>query len=96
MQKNHDIVSINIKLESVVGENIIVAQTALDALQLEGGMHREQAVFIKLDGHGRQCGGANGGGQALGYPDGLFDLAIGQGAHMIRTKVAQVDDPGQR
>jgi len=59
-------------------------------------MCREYAIPVNLDGHGRQSGGAYGGGQALGHPDGFLDLAIGQGAHVIRTEVAQVDDPGQR
>lgn len=92
MQEHHDIVSINIKLEGVVGKNIVVAQVALDALQLEGRVYRQQAVPVELDGHGRQTGTRTSGGQSLRQPDGLLDLAVGQGAHVIRAEVAQVDD----
>lgn len=100
MQEDHDVVSVNVKLKGVVGKDVVVAQATLDALQLEGGMHREQAVPVELEGDGRQCSGASGrpggDGQALGQSDRLLDLAVRQGAHVIRAEVAQVDDPGQR
>lgn len=95
MQKNHDIVRVNIKLEGVVGENVFVAQAALDTLQLEGWMYREQAVLVEFDGYGRQSGRSSG--KALGYPDGTFDLPlVAQGAHVIRAKVAHIYHPGER
>lgn len=97
VEEDHDVVSVDVKLKGVVGEDIVVAETPLDALQLEGGMHREQAILVELDGDGRQRGGGwPGDRQTLGQPDRLLDLAARQGAHVIRAEVAQVDDPGER
>lgn len=98
MQEHHDVVSIDIKLEGVISENIVVTQAALDALKLEGRMDRQQAVPVELDGHGRQtrANRTDRRQQALGHPDGLLDLAVSQGAHMIWAEVAQVDDSAER
>lgn len=98
MQEHHDIMSIDIKLEGVIGENIVVAQAALDALELESRVDRHQTVPVKLDGYGRQtrANGAGRGQQTLGQSDGFLDLTVGQGAHMIWAEVAQVDDSAER
>lgn len=87
--------SIDIKLEGIIRENIIVTQATLDALQFKCRMHREQAIPIELDGYGRQTGDRTSG-QTLGHSDGFLDFTIGQGAHMIWAEITQVDDPAQR
>jgi len=93
VQKNHDIVRVDVKLKSVVGKNVVIAQAALDALQLESWMHREQTVLVEFDRHGRQSGRSGG---AVGHSDGSFDLAlVAWSAHVIRAEVAQVDDPSK-
>lgn len=86
---------VDIELEGVVGKHVVVPEAALYALQSECGMHREQAIFVELERDGRQSG-AGASGQALGEPDGLLDLAVGQGADMIRAKVAEINDAGER
>lgn len=86
---------VDVKLEGIVGEHVVVAKAPLYALQSKCRMHREQAIFVELDGDGRQAG-AGACGQALGQPRGLLDLAARQGAHMIRAKVTEINDAGER
>jgi len=97
VQKNHDIVRIDVKLKGIVGKNVVISQTALDALQLEGWMHREQTILVKFDRYGRQSGRSGGASRkTVGHPDGSLDLAlVAWSAHVIRAEVAQVDNPSK-
>lgn len=95
VQENHDIVTIDVELEGIVGKHIVVTKAPLNALQSKGRMHREQAIFVEFNGDGRQAG-ARASGQALGQSHGLFDLAVRQSAYVIRAKVTEINDTRER
>lgn len=61
MQENDDIVTIDIKLESIIGKHVVVTKASLNTLQSKSRMYREQAIFVEFDGDGRQTGAGTSG-----------------------------------
>lgn len=56
VQENDDIVTIDVKLEGIVGKHVVVTKAPLNTMQSKSRMYREQAIFVEFDGDGRQTG----------------------------------------
>lgn len=87
--------TIDVKLEGIIGKHIVVTKAPLNTLQSKSRMYREQAIFVEFDGDGRQTG-AGTSGQTLRQSYGLLDLATCQSTYVIRTEVTEINDARER